>query len=162
MFDIGITDEETAAEERNELLSRVQGSLSPTSHRKPRLKRSSKSQISVPQHKSLLAATAAGSDFRGNPEFNFTRTPRETLGKSGPIHARTSKGDTDAQATTATIWSERMGGLSRGEATSPTDDIETSELDHSSDADAEQATEESDPDPYEDSVRTVLMGKGRR
>ncbi|PFH57912.1 hypothetical protein XA68_14418 [Ophiocordyceps unilateralis] len=41
------------------------------------------------------------------------------------------------------------GDSPRRTATSPTDDMETSEHGHSSDADAELATEESDPDPFE-------------
>lgn len=160
VLDMCITDDETAAEERDELLSRGHGSHSPTSQRKPRLKRSSKSQINVPQHKGF-ATTAATHDFHAIPEFNFARPLHKTPSKSSPIRPSSSRyGDT--RPITPTMWSERMGGLSRGEATSPTDDMETSELDHSSDADAEQATEESDPDPCDNSIRNVSLKKGRR
>ncbi|EFY84910.1 Lipase 5, variant 2 [Metarhizium acridum] len=139
-LDIGVTDDDTAAEERRELLSRAQGA-----HRKPRLKRSSKSQISVPQHKG-----PAHLEAHAVADFNFSRPMRKSAGVSRYL---------ESPAT----WSERMGGLSRGEATSPTDDVETSELDRSSDADAdaEQATEESDPDPYDVFIRSGSK-KGRR
>ncbi|KID82553.1 Acyl transferase/acyl hydrolase/lysophospholipase [Metarhizium guizhouense ARSEF 977] len=139
-LDIGVTDDDTAAEERHELLSRAQGA-----HRKPRLKRSSKSQISMPQHKA-----PANLDDHAVAEFNFARPMRKSAGKGRFPES-------------PAMWSERVIGLSRGEAASPTDDVETSELDRSSDADAdaEQATEESDPDPYDVSVRSGSK-KGRR
>ncbi|OAA36834.1 Acyl transferase/acyl hydrolase/lysophospholipase [Metarhizium rileyi] len=166
VLDMGITDDETAAEERDELLSRIQGTTtthSPKTQRKPRLKRSSKSQIHVPQHKGLVT-TAASHDFHAIPEFNFSRPMRKPSGTSSPIRPSTTSSSTcaDRRPTTPALWSERMGRLSRAEAASPTDDIETSEPDHSSDADAEQATEESDPDPYDNIVRNGLMKKGRR
>ncbi|RDA86495.1 hypothetical protein CP532_2000 [Ophiocordyceps camponoti-leonardi (nom. inval.)] len=49
----------------------------------------------------------------------------------------------------------------RGVATSPTEDVETSEQGHSSDADAEQATEESDPDPFDGPSRACTPSKRR-
>ncbi|KAK2608553.1 Lipase 5 [Conoideocrella luteorostrata] len=160
-LDMVITDEETAAEERDELLSRGQtSSHSPTTHRKPRLKRSSKSVINVPQHKAL-PTSASTQHFNAIPEFNFSRPLRKAGSKSSLVRpSSSSHGEVRHMA--STLWSEQMDRLARGEATSPTDDMETSELEHSSDEDAEQATEESDPDPYDSSVRNLSMDKARR
>lgn len=141
----GITDEETAEEERFELLSRTRGH-SPTAHRKPRLKRASKSHIHVPQHKAI-ATMAASHDFHAVPEFDFAR-PLEPLSRPDSRQSRSSETQ-HSHETAGNVWSAQAAALSRGEATSLTDDVETSEQEHSSDADGEQGTEESDPDPYE-------------
>ena len=144
-----VTDEESAAEERIELLSRGSCGQSPTTQRKPRLKRSSKSVINVPQQKGL-PTTAPSANFYATPEFDFAR----------PVTTGTGRRSSATPA--PSMWSERMAGLSRGEATSPTDDLETSEPGQSSDADEEEVTEESDPDPYDLSTRGVFsMSKGR-
>ncbi|GAO17886.1 hypothetical protein UVI_02030170 [Ustilaginoidea virens] len=170
-FDMAVTDEDTAAEERDELLSRSQTGVSGSSsgsHRKPRLKRSSRSVINVSQHKALPTTAASGQDIRAVPEFNFSRPLSRAGSKIGPLRRSTSRdGRLQAAAAAAaaaapTVWAERISALVRGEATSPTDDMETSEQGHSSDADAELATEESDPDPYDTSSWDLFMDKGRR
>ena len=130
-----VTDEETAAEERHELLSRVT-----PPQRKPRLKRASKSHINVPQHKAV-PTIAPSHDFAAVPEFNFSRMPGRAVS--------TDVGRKQTPAAHTRVWSEV---LSRGDITS-LDGMETSEQGHSSDADGEQATEESDPDPYEGKAR---------
>ncbi|KAG5987294.1 hypothetical protein E4U43_005149 [Claviceps pusilla] len=158
LLDMSLTDEDTAAEEFNEMASRGQagGARTPTPLRKPRLKRSSKSVINVPQHKA--SATIAGAhDFDAVPVFDFSRPLADSMGP-GP----SSRPD-EVQPMTPRVWSGQMAGLvARREAISPTDDLDTSELGHSSDADAEQATEESDPDPYDSPYRNALLEKGRR
>ncbi|KHN95480.1 Acyl transferase/acyl hydrolase/lysophospholipase [Metarhizium album ARSEF 1941] len=166
-LDMGITHDETAAEKCDELLSRSHSAHPSTSQRKPRLKRSCKSQVNVPQHRepatTATPAALAKLEFRAVAEFNPLRPMRTAGGTSSQALPSTSRSP-DVRPIALGMWSERVGGLSREEATSPTDDVETSELDRSSDADAdaEQATEESDPDPYDASVRSGPTKKTRR
>ncbi|KAG5983895.1 hypothetical protein E4U55_006806 [Claviceps digitariae] len=160
---MSITDDETAAEELKEMASRGQagGARTPTPLRKPRLKRSSKSVINVPQHKAS-ASIAAAHDFSAVPSFNFSRPLTESDSSSSVTGPGSSRRD-EIQPITPRVWSQQMAGLvARREAISPTDDLDTSELGHSSDADAEQATEESDPDPYDSPYRNAPAEKGRR
>ncbi|KAG6039414.1 hypothetical protein E4U41_002655 [Claviceps citrina] len=164
LLHMNVTDDNTAAEELDEMLSRGQaGAQSPTCLRKPRLKRSSKSVINVPQHKAP-ATIAAAHGFIAVPEFNFCRPLRDSdssSATSGVTGRPDSSRRDEIRPMTARTWPEQMVGLARREATSPTDDLDTSELGHSSDADAEQATEESDPDPYDSPYRSGQLDKER-
>ncbi|KAF4594391.1 Lipase 4 [Ophiocordyceps camponoti-floridani] len=165
---------------------------SPVALRKPPLKRASKSQIHVTQrHQArevdnmlpLLSVPwrprsqrAAGSET-GSPR-------RRGLERWGSQRGETESHHCDAQRQRHLQHhyyrhhhqhngfddeGERLqmqASSPRGTATSPTDDMETSEQGHSSDADAELATEESDPDVFE-GVSTAsspwkMGGEGRR
>ncbi|KAG5926354.1 hypothetical protein E4U42_003387 [Claviceps africana] len=162
LLDMGVTDEDSAAEEVNEMASRGQasGSRTPTPLRKPRLKRSSKSVINVPQHKVSATMAAAAHDFKAVPFFDFARP----LARSDSGWSATGRGPSgldSALSMTPRMWTEQMTVLAaRCEAISLTDDLETSELGHSSDADAEQVTEESDPDSYDSPYRNSPSEKG--
>lgn len=156
-----LTDEDTAEEERLEIASRGQGFAYATPLRKPQLKRSSMSQTHVPQF------SAAHSYIQPNPEFNFSKpiTPPQSV-----------YGETDAAAdlTNATALESKTPVLfdddrylraspSLGHVISPVDEMETSEPNHTSDTDAEQATEESDPDdsqsaPVEETAKPADYG----
>ncbi|GAB0139191.1 hypothetical protein EsDP_00007404 [Epichloe bromicola] len=165
LLDTDMTDEDTVAEEVNELLSRGRlGIYSPTSHRKPRLKRCSKSVINVPQHKAA-ATIAATHDFNAIPEFNFSRPLSKADSRSSLMRPNLGRRD-ETRSLSPRMWSVKMAGLARDEAASPIDELDTSELGHSSDADAdadaEQATEESDPDPYDSSCQNAPQEKERR
>ncbi|KAL6888016.1 acyl transferase/acyl hydrolase/lysophospholipase [Trichoderma evansii] len=138
-----ITDSDTAEEERLEILSRGRGFLSPNPLRKPQLKRSSMSQTHVPQ----LAAVQSRSQL--NPIFSFSKplTPPQSV-----------NGEPDTAESANPIFLKPRGPIpfddgrddpavsSLGTVISPVDEIETSEANHTSDTEVEQATEESDPD----------------
>lgn len=127
-----ITGDETHEEERLEMVARRQPP-SPSSLRKPKLKRASKSQVCVPRHTSMSASTTS---------FNFAKPitpPQRTAGVEMLSGLLDSDDDEDAHT-----W------LSRGDhVVSPIDDQETSELGHSSDADVDLGTEESEVDPFD-------------
>ncbi|KAG5929812.1 hypothetical protein E4U53_002359 [Claviceps sorghi] len=160
LLDMSVTDEDTAAEELNEMASRgrASGARTPTPLRKPRLKRSSKSVINVPQHK-VAATVAAARDFNAVPVFDFAR-PLAESDSSCNARGPGPSGPDAALHITPRMWTKRMAGLAaRCEAISLTDDLDTSELGQSSDADAEQVTEESDPDSYDSPYRNPLLEK---
>lgn len=139
------TDEETAVEEHLEMLSRGARKLSPTALQKPRLVRATKSQIQVPQHRDPANSPSQGyhpslHDAPKPPSFMKNRSERSEGG-----HNDVGSNDEARFATVA--WpkqTEPVYGVA-----SPIEDVETSEHGHSSDADGEQGTEESDPDPYD-------------
>ncbi|KAG6003615.1 hypothetical protein E4U21_001861 [Claviceps maximensis] len=174
LLDMSITDEDTAAEEFNEMASRgqVSGARTPTNLRKPRLQRSSRSVTHVPQHKSS-AMFAAAHDLSPIPPFNFSRPLTESdkdkekdSSSSYVAGTGSSRRDEVQPPFKPRVWSEQIAGLvARREALFPPDELDTSEPPgHSSDADAdaEQATEESDPDPYDSPRRNSPLEKGRR
>ena len=140
-FDSNITDDDTAEEERLEMARRRSRDSSPMTLRKPKLKRAARSHVHVPQHRALFTAVSPLRDTHGFTGYNFSRS----IG-GGEVNGAKLK------PTVAVPWAPHVESP-RGTATSPTDDVETSEQDHSSDADAELATEESDPDPYEGQLR---------
>ncbi|KAJ6437346.1 Patatin family phospholipase [Purpureocillium lavendulum] len=154
-FDNNVTDEDTAEEERLEMARRRSRDSSPTTVRKPRLKRAARSHVHVPQHRSSLLTTSA-SPLREKqalllPGFDFSAP--STRGRDSPD----VNGARLRPPAVAVPWHAHAETSPRGTATSPTDDVETSEQDHSSDADAELGTEESDPDPYEGQLRGVPL-----
>ncbi|UNI24851.1 Lipase 5 [Purpureocillium takamizusanense] len=136
-FDSNITDDDTAEEERLEMVRRRSRDSSPTTLRKPKLKRAARSHVHVPQHRALFTAVSPLHDTQSHPGFSFAR----------PLSGGEFKG-ARLKPAVSVPWAPYVESP-RGTAASPTDEVETSEQDHSSDADAELATEESDPDPYE-------------
>ncbi|PNY22502.1 Lipase 4 [Tolypocladium capitatum] len=154
IFD-GVTDEDTAREELLEMRARRSRGNSPTATRKPRLKRASKSHIHVPQHKGMMAAAVQQRELQHGPEYDFSRpvVPSSLQGAKS-----TRVGTLDESEQSSFLWVHHRGSP-RVSANSPTDDMETSEQDQSSDADVELATEESDPDPYDGQARVILPVK---
>ncbi|KAH6609083.1 nte family [Trichoderma cornu-damae] len=144
-----VTDEDTAEEERLEIASRGPGAAPSASLRKPQLKRSCMSQTHVPQ------LSAAQSHIRPNPKFNFSKplTPPQSVYGDADL-ANVILLDPTAPTTIDDDGSDRVGSL-LGHVVSPVDEMETSEPNHTSDTDAEQMTEESDPD---DSQSAPLEG----
>ncbi|KAM5350640.1 hypothetical protein ACJ41O_007145 [Fusarium nematophilum] len=143
LLDSAITDDETEQEERLEMEHRRTHIGSPTAQRKPRLKRSSRSQIHI--HTRALATSTHIEDV--NPRFNFSKPitpPLEDIGD------RLSEEAADDESDRATLdpWSDQAWH-SRGTVTSPTEEAETSEACHSSDTHREE-TDASDPEPYDD------------
>lgn len=136
-----ITDEETAEEERLEMRARQVRPNSPTATRKPRLQRASKSHIHVPKHGSNLA-TSAMTEEQILEDFNFSKPITPPAGRNVDF------GNRPSTSAGTSYLREPWGESARQDVTSPTD-LETSEQGHSSDADIDQATEESDPDPYD-------------
>ncbi|ODA79537.1 hypothetical protein RJ55_05131 [Drechmeria coniospora] len=153
VFYDGITDEDTAEEELLEMRVRTGRGNSPTAVRKPRLKRVSRSHVHVPEQR-VPGVAAHLRDGQLGQQYDLSKKPMPEL------TSRNTVGVTGSKSSAAMQW---LGADSpRGTATSPTDDMETSEQGHSSDADAELATEESDPDPYDGPRRQVLpKGRGR-
>lgn len=152
MMDLGFTDDETAEEERSEMVSRRCQVDSPPASRKPKLKRASRSHVHVPLGRMSMPASAHQSEFPRPPEFDFSQPPPP------PVTPRRA-GVPDESKLSA--WTQHAESP-RGTATSPTDDMETSEQGHSSDADAELGTDESDLDPFEGQPRTVGASKHQR
>ncbi|EQK97575.1 Acyl transferase/acyl hydrolase/lysophospholipase [Ophiocordyceps sinensis CO18] len=145
MMDLGITDDETAEEERSEMVWRRSQVDSPPASRKPRLKRVSRSHVHVPLSRMSLPTSAHQSEFPRPPELDFSQPL--------PVSPRAARhGVFDESKLSA--WAQHAESP-RGTATTPTDDMETSEQGHSSDADVEQGTDESDSDPFEGEARTV-------
>ncbi|KND88263.1 Lipase 4, partial [Tolypocladium ophioglossoides CBS 100239] len=153
IFD-GVTDEDTAEEELLEMRARRSRGNSPTASRKPRLKRASKSHIHVPQHKGMIAAAAQQRELQRGPEYDFSRPVVPSL--QGAESTRV--GTLDKSKQSSFLWLHHTGSP-RVSANSHTDDMETTEQGHSSDADAELATEESDPDPYDGQAMVVSPTK---
>lgn len=139
------TDEETAEEERLELRARRQRATSPSHVRKPRLHRASKSHIHVPKQGSNNNVTAPSRDTEEQilTNFNFSKPISSPDKRARSLFDRsaTSGGESNQDS-----WSSPSHP--GHDMMSPTD-LETSEQGHSSDADIDQATEESDPDPYD-------------
>ncbi|POR39066.1 Lipase 4 [Tolypocladium paradoxum] len=154
IFDDGITDEDTAEEELLEMRARRSRGNSTATTRRPRLKRASKSYVHAPQHKGSMAAAALQRELQRGPEYGFSRPVVPSLRGA----KSTGVGAQDESKQPSFLWLYHTGSP-RVSATSPTDDMETSEQGHSSDADAEAVTEESDPDPYDGQARVVLPAK---
>ncbi|CAM1508610.1 Fc.00g054580.m01.CDS01 [Cosmosporella sp. VM-42] len=169
LLDSAITDDETEQEERNEMQSRRTGS--PVSLRKPRLKRASKSHMHMRNSLSSLA-TLAQAEYSDAGAFDFSKpvtppndgcdsesasptTPQDTAGENDFGDNEVGENDSDdddvgeneARLAMSDPWSDHTW-TSRGHLTSPTDDVETSEQGHSSDAHRDE-TEMSDCDPYD-------------
>ncbi|KAG7040213.1 hypothetical protein JMJ77_0010494 [Colletotrichum scovillei] len=146
-----LTDEETEEEERLEMRARHgHGSSSPVIVRKPRLKRAAKSHYNVSLVRGPMTSPINQAQLEAT-EFDFGKpvTPplhRSRKSESSLFHARKPS---SLEMTPAKEF-ELVAPPSRGEATSHTDEMETSDL-HSSDGDVESHTEDtmSDPDPYE-------------
>lgn len=152
LIDTCLTDDETAEEERLEILSRGgQGPASPAAARKPRLKRASKSQIHVPQHHGSFAPLSR-SEVEGFANFNFAKpiTPPEHDDCDPGHNNPQDNGSQDKDAFPSESGAEDAGYFP-GRIHTPVEDMETSEQGHSSDADGEQGTEESDPEPFDGS-----------
>ncbi|OAA73666.1 Acyl transferase/acyl hydrolase/lysophospholipase [Cordyceps fumosorosea ARSEF 2679] len=153
-----VTDDDTLEEERLEMRSRRSRGSSPATARvKPRLHRASKSQMHITRPSTGLSATPS---LRGNSnpfaEFDFSKP------LALPSDAAQPKADSAAAAMTPYVNSSeedepepeppRSSWLPQRPAQQqqqPIEDVETSEQGHSSDADIDQASEESDPDPYD-------------
>ncbi|OAQ97180.1 hypothetical protein LLEC1_01263 [Akanthomyces lecanii] len=119
-----VTDDDTIEEERLEMRSRRSDVSSSIAARKPRLHRASKSQMHIPRPSTAFATT----------------TPASTTATSDPV-------DEFDFSKPLTLPSEAQPP--KTDAAVPIEDVETSEQGHSSDADIDQASEESDPDPYD-------------
>lgn len=136
---VNITDDDTVEEERLEMRARSSRPTSPAAVRKPRLHRSSKSQIHVPRPSTAFTTSPASNPFL---EYDFSKPlklPAEVPAaneESAAVYASTS----EDEAPSRSPWQR---------AAQPIEDVETSEQGHSSDADIDQASEESDPDPYD-------------
>ncbi|KAH7324310.1 acyl transferase/acyl hydrolase/lysophospholipase [Stachybotrys elegans] len=147
-----LTDDETADEERRELITRCERAGSVNSGRKPRLKRASKSHLHIPQRPSTAISLTGGHSEKRDFDFSKPLTP--------PSERRRNHGnllDSESQSTAVeehdflspNTWSSSRDTIV-GQATSPLEDIETSaQDDHSSEADVEQGTEESDLEPFD-------------
>ncbi|KAK5993031.1 Triacylglycerol lipase 4 [Cladobotryum mycophilum] len=161
MLEGSITDDDTAEEERLEMASRTRGPPSPGATRKPRLKRASKSSTHVPQHNGMLMSTSHPTAFP-NPDFDFSKplSPPPVRRYNEPEHNDLSElGPTDTELPFLSDAESDHATASQGRMSSPVDDLETSEQGHSSDADVEQATEESDPEPYDSSYSVPASPK---
>ena len=141
MLEFDSMDVDTSGEDRPELQSRALTS-SQLALRKPRLKRSNNSQAFVPQYKVTVSEVPAWK--RRHPGNEETRQADSDWEAREPDTSRDASGHSASDP-----WSD-MAEPSRGALTSPTDDVETSEPGHWSDADEEQGTEDSDLDPYSD------------
>lgn len=133
VFDGDITDEDTAEEERLEMALRER-EIFPTTRRKPKLKRATRSHVHVPQHQAISMNTFPLRDSRQENVYDLPRTLNGSEAEGmrlNPVAFLPLGAHTDSP---------------RGTATSPTDDMEISELDRLSDADVELGTEESEPD----------------
>ncbi|KAF4430550.1 NTE family protein [Fusarium austroafricanum] len=124
-----ITDDETEREEILEMESRRRTG-SPTTQRKPRLNRASRSQIHIHTRATLSAVVYAE---EVNPTFNFSKPITPTI-----------KSPKDAASDTAT---PEPASPPLDNITSATEEAETSEVFHSSDH--QEDTDASDPEPYE-------------
>lgn len=145
-----ITDEDTIEEEQLELQSRRMRPHSPLSLRKPRLHRASKSHIHVPRHGSQMAS-ATTSEKPMLADFDFSKPLQLPTKKDKDATDRNSGGsnafyDSTSEGEDASTWPQNPA---HAQTASATDDLETSEQGHSSDADIDQGTEESDPDPFD-------------
>ncbi|RDA91045.1 hypothetical protein CP533_6113 [Ophiocordyceps camponoti-saundersi (nom. inval.)] len=152
---------------------------SPITPRKPLLKRASKSQVSVAQQPQMREATGRDVAVQSLPLLSMPWRPRSgrAAGERSPLKRTAAsslrlrdEGDESPWSTQRHIVHQynqqqdhhrlhHQVESPRGVATSPTEDIETSEQGHSSDADAEQATEESDPDPFDGPSRACTPPK---
>lgn len=153
------TDEDTAVEEHLEMLPKESRTRSPAGVHKPRLVRATKSQMHVPQHREPLHNSSRG--LSPGPSMHGFPKPLASLADGRPnAHEGISQGaDVDQGGQFMPVsWSERMES-SHIAIPSPAEDMETSEQGHSSDADGEQGTEESDPDPYDGLVRSSPLAK---
>lgn len=142
-----ITDDETAEDERLEMQARRRQAQSPQSLRKPKLVRASKSHVHVPRHSSAVVAPLATAS---QPSFNFAKPITPPRGLNIPdidIFTSTHTSDDEDDARRRNSWVGRSGGGVH--VISPIDDQETSELGHSSDADVDQGTEESELEPFD-------------
>ncbi|KAH7140142.1 acyl transferase/acyl hydrolase/lysophospholipase [Dactylonectria estremocensis] len=145
LLDGAITDDETEKEERFEMQSRRSRPGSPVALRKPRLKRASRSHIHI--HRRDLHVNMVEVDDCNRIDFSKPLTPpfqaksRDNLSTS--IHDVVFE---ESGTATPDPWSDHTWP-SKGNATSPAEDLETSEPCHSSDEN--QDTDASDPEPYE-------------
>ncbi|KJZ75299.1 hypothetical protein HIM_05225 [Hirsutella minnesotensis 3608] len=143
MLDAGITDDDTAEEERQEMVARRAQAESPLgSGGKPRLKRASKSHVHMPLSRMSISPSTQQRNLP--PADDFAKTLHLTPQKN---KASTERAE-DGKLHLSLPWAQHAESP-RGTATSATDDVETSEPGHSSDADGEQVTDESDIDPFE-------------
>ncbi|KAG6066126.1 hypothetical protein E4U32_006500 [Claviceps aff. humidiphila group G2b] len=155
------TENHGVAQELSETASRGQADARAlTSLCKPPLQRASKSVTNVFQHK-VPASTAAAHDFDSAAVFDSSRHLTESDGLSSATLPGCSR-QNDIPPMTPRLWSEQMAELEGNNAISPGDDLDTSEVGHSSDADAEQVTEESDPDLYNSPYRNALPESDRK
>jgi TAG lipase / steryl ester hydrolase / phospholipase A2 / LPA acyltransferase len=148
IFDSSLTDDDTEAEERLEMVARHgHGTTTPVLLRKPRLKRAAKSHYNMPLHRGLLATPMSrpGVEVSG---FDFSKpmTPPLRAG-SGLLPQSYDAGPAE---TAPEPFPKSPESISRAAIASPTEDLVTSEI-HSSDGDVESHTDDSvsDPDPYD-------------
>ncbi|WYZ43808.1 hypothetical protein EsH8_VII_000244 [Colletotrichum jinshuiense] len=146
-----LTDEETEEEERLEMRARHgHGSSSLVMVRKPRLKRAAKSHYNVSLARGPMTSPINQTQLEA-VEFDFGKPVALPFHRSrhsdDSLSHNRRPGNLDM---TPAKDVEAAGPASRGEVTSHTDEMETSDL-HSSDGDIESHTEDtmSDPDPYE-------------
>lgn len=146
-----ITDDETVEEERLEMHSRRSRGNSPTSLRKPRLHRASKSQIHVPRPSTAFTlSTADATTAASNPfaDYDFSKP----LVLPSELRAAAASKEDAAPYASSSEGEETLSPPRRSwtqPSPQPIEDVETSEQGHSSDADIDQASEESDQDPYD-------------
>jgi TAG lipase/steryl ester hydrolase/phospholipase A2/LPA acyltransferase len=157
LFDNVLTDEDTAEEERLEMRARRDRAVSPAAARKPRLKRASKSHIHMPLSRGHLATYTArltDGSLMNTPDYDFSKPLTPPSNRAPPaLHRIKGQATEDGRCVGSTLkdWPASQTESSRIDVISPTDDMETSDhdRDHSSDADAEQVTEESDPELFD-------------
>ncbi|KAH6667081.1 lipase [Plectosphaerella plurivora] len=165
MLENVLTDEETEEEERFSTRAKHgQGGTSPVLVRKPRLKRSAKSQSHfAPTY--LPRSPMALSPATERKEFDFSKppTPPETI-----VSPRTTTFAFVAQRAAAafapSIHLQPSEPTSVDSALSPRDDLETSERQsYSSDGDFDSRTDDSasETDPY-DSIHLKVQGRRLR
>ncbi|RCI13552.1 hypothetical protein L249_5609 [Ophiocordyceps polyrhachis-furcata BCC 54312] len=150
---------------------------SPVTLRKPQLKRASKSQVHVAQQPQLKEAAGRDAIAQDLPLLSVPWRPRslKAAGEGSQLRRSAASSPRRRDEAGESLWSTQRHQYHnqhhhrrhhevdspRGVATSPTEDIETSEQGQSSDADAEQATEESDPDPFDGPSRACTPSKRR-
>jgi TAG lipase/steryl ester hydrolase/phospholipase A2/LPA acyltransferase len=143
-----LTDEDTAEEERLEMRARRDGVTLPAV-RKPRLKRASKSHVLMLAHAGCMHKHMMPLDDSSaikTPDYDFSQPLTPPVSRGSPVvKASTS------QAATDKAWPAVRCAPPCLDVTSTTDGIETSdhEATHSSDADGEEVTEESDPELFD-------------
>ncbi|XWW99821.1 hypothetical protein V2A60_007834 [Cordyceps javanica] len=151
-----VTDDDTMEEERLEMRSRRSRGSSPMTVRKPRLHRASKSQMHISRPSTAFSTTPAPvTASNAFAEFDFSKPlvlPGDVQPEadSATPYASTSEDETlPPPARGAWLQRASQQQQQKQQQQQPIEDVETSEQGHSSDADIDQASEESDPDPYD-------------
>ncbi|KFA55704.1 hypothetical protein S40293_05264 [Stachybotrys chartarum IBT 40293] len=145
-----ITDDDTAEEERQEMKARQGRAASPHVPRKPRLKRASKSHSNI-AHQRLPHLTAGQTEpAQSQTSFDFSKplTPPSQRGRR-TLHDDDFHKLAIELTDSVNDWPRDQEQMIE-QVMSPTEDMGTSVPDdHSSEAEGEQGTDESDPESVE-------------